>query len=65
MLKRKKKEKKVSYINLYRTYYVQFDFNFMSFFTLSFQTGDLLRYKISHRPDRQQLVQQHILEGMA
>ncbi|XP_071129715.1 myocardin-related transcription factor B-like isoform X4 [Mytilus edulis] len=26
------------------------------------KTGDLLRYKISHRPDRQQLVQQHILE---
>ena len=34
------------------------------FLLFYFQTGDLLRYKISHRPDRQQLVQQHILEGI-
>jgi len=30
---------------------------------ICFQIGDSLRFKISHRPDRQQLVQQHILEG--
>lgn len=29
-----------------------------------FQTGDLLKHKIQHRPDRQVLVQQHILEGL-
>ena len=36
---------------------------FKNSFSCVFQTGDLLRHKIQHRPDRQLLVQQHILEG--
>ena len=37
--------------------------NFKNSFSCVIQTGDLLRHKIQHRPDRQLLVQQHILEG--
>lgn len=43
--------------------YIQLNFQLHLMYYFLLQIGDSLRFKISHRPDRQQLVQQHILEG--
>lgn len=35
----------------------------VNLFVCRFQMGDILKSKIQRRPDRQELIQQHILEG--